>query len=129
MGLAAVLVDRARPIRPRRDVHKVEGSTQMVPDEGAWFRCRLNVATGEEREGGTGRRTVPGTSIICALKDENGQAVELSINDRVEVESRELGLAVWQVTADPRPIRKKRSLLGLRVQLKRVDEHPGPAAV
>jgi len=66
---------------------------------------------------------MPSPSLLYTLRDEAGGLISLSPNDRVEVESVQLGNNVWLVTGDPKPIRKKRSLLGFRAELKRVDEH------
>jgi len=123
MAFPGVLVDRARPIRKVVGAARVEGTTTVASVNGVWFRARLSLS-GTQEQAQNGRKiTMPSPSLLYTLRDEAGGLISLSPNDRVEVESVQLGNNVWLVTGDPKPIRKKRSLLGFRAELKRVDEH------
>ena len=123
MGLQSVLVDRARPLRKVVGSQRVEGTTVVEAQTGDWFRARLTLPEAAEQTQNGRKVTMPSPSLLYSLKDTEGNPIELAAQDRVEVESVQLGSHVWQVTGDPKPIRKKRTLLGYRAQLKRVDEH------
>ena len=131
MGLQSVLVDRARPLRKVVGAERVEGTTVVSAQTGEWFRARLTLPEATEQAQNGRKVTMPSPSLLYSLRDVSGNLIELAAQDRVEVESVQLGNYVWQVTGDPKPIRKKRTLLGYRAQLKRVDEHqvqiPGAA--
>ena len=125
MALGSALVDRARLLRQEPTGVKVEGSTQFGTVAGAWFRCRLNV-TGQPESpdpAGARRRVESRPSMLYALKDADGLPVGLTTESRVEVASRELGTAVWQPEGDPTPLRRRRSLVGYEVNLRRVIDH------
>lgn len=93
-----------------------------------WFRCRLQLPAAPETADPTGRRrttTVP--TLMYALRDSAGVDIRLSPEVRVEVESpaqlpdREL----FDVVSMPEPMRKKRTVIGWTVTLRRVE--PGQA--
>lgn len=127
MALRAALVDRARIVRRERTGPRVMGTTPLVPVTGSWFRVRLDLPMGpedtsEQGIGGGRRKAIKRPQIMYDRIDEDGEPVELSFTDQLEIESPQLGTAVWRVTATPRPIRKKRSVLGWEVTLERVVE-------
>lgn len=131
MGLAAVLVDRARTIRKEAGA-RVEGRSANVTVEGAWFKARLMLDTAEAQESvdtGRGRRaTVPRPQLLYGVGDLEGGTVDVFASDQIEVFSVELGSAIWRVTGDPQPIRKKRRVIGWQAGLERLHEPERQAA-
>jgi hypothetical protein len=123
MGLQSVLVDKARPVRKVVNGARVEGTTVASVVTGEWFRARLTLAEAQETTENGRKRTLPAPSLIYSLRDLGGNLIQLAAQDKVEIESVQLGNNTWQVTGDPKPIRKKRSLIGYKASLKRVDEH------
>lgn len=130
MALTAALVDRARPVERRRSGRRVEGRTVFGEARGAWFKARLELPQAPEgAEAPTGvRPVVTAPTLMYGVRDSDGQPVELTNQKRVEVDSKELGRATWDVVGDPQPIRKKRTLLGWQAQLRRVVVHEGEEA-
>lgn len=138
MALGAALVDQARIIS-RRPVAaaRVEGSTQYVDHVGPWIKARLTIPQAPEAvdQPLRGRRRVAEVPVLMlAPKDKDGNLVLLTTEHRLGVTSKQqLGEgveAVYEVTADPKPIRKKRTVIGWTVALRRVkDRDPEPVAV
>lgn len=127
MGLRSALVDRARIVRKQTTGPRVLGTTSVVPTHGSWFRCRLDLPMGPEDTTepglGAGRRSArKRPQVMFDVRDEDGGTVALSFSDQIEIDSPQLGLATWKVTATPRPIRKKRTVIGWEVTLERVVE-------
>jgi hypothetical protein len=124
MALGAVLVDRARILDKRAAASRVEGTTPMVQVELPWFRARLFLPGTRESDGhdGSYKRAVPGPQLMYGLRDSEGDAIELAFDMKVEVDSVQLGRAVWRVTGDPERMRKKRSVIGHLATLERVLE-------
>lgn len=127
MGLRSALVDRARIVRKEASGPRVLGTTAVVPVGGSWFRCRLDIPMGaenttEEGIGGGRRSATKRPTLMYDVRDEDGGTVELSFTDKVEIDSPQLGLATWRASATPRPIRKKRKVIGWEVSLERVVE-------
>lgn len=124
MGINSVLVDQGRTLTNSSTIKRVEGTTRVTQVAGTWFRCRLFLAGGMEMTDSGGHpRTVPAPQFLYGLRDSTGQPVNLNADQRLEIESVELGTAVWQLTEDPEPLRKKRAVLGYLGTLRRVDEH------
>jgi hypothetical protein len=122
MGLGGALVDRARPVRRAAAGLRVEGRTQYGEAKGPWFRCRLELpAAGEQADTPTGVRPVlTEPTLLYGTRDEEGDALHLTNQERLEVESRELGSELWEIIGGPQPIRKRRTLLGWQAQLRRL---------
>lgn len=124
MGLNAALKDRARVKRKEPLPTRVAGKTLSEPTWGAWFRARLELPSGLERTGpGDRRRAVTAPTLMCGVRDAEGQPIRFHIRDELEVDSDELGFARWNITADPAPIRKKKRVIGWTVTLQRIEEH------
>lgn len=125
MGLGGALVDRARPVRRTDAGLRVEGRTQYGEAKGPWFRCRLELpAAGEQGAAPTGVRPVlTEPTLMYEPRDEEGDPLHLTNQERVEVVSRELGSELWELTGDPQPIRKRRTLIGWQAQLRRLVVH------
>lgn len=128
MGLAAILVDRARTVSLEPAPEKVDGTTKMVPVTGDWFKCRLQLpespetaAPGSAASGGPMRTTRTPALYFKPLVGTSDPPVKAS--DRIEVLSPQLGQAVWRVVAAPGPWRKKRKVIGFQVTLERDDEY------
>ena len=98
VALGSALVDRARLIRKSRSRSRCEGRTASRRSTGAWFRRRLEVpqrpSTAEPSGGRT--RTAESPTIMYAVKDGDGQLVVLTGQDRVEVDSPQLGRAIYR---------------------------------
>jgi hypothetical protein len=125
MGLGGALVDRARIIRQEvATVARVGGSSQTVPVDGNWFRARLELPAGPEgRAPEFGRmRAVVVPTLLYEGFDEENLDVYVTAEDRIEVESLELGRGLWQVTGSPTPIRKKSDVIGFQATLKKISQ-------
>jgi hypothetical protein len=122
MALTAALVDKARVINRRDAGRVVEGRRITVPEQGPWFRCRLRPA-GSAEDTDDGRVAYRNrTTLLVGVRDSSGQKIEIRGSDQLEVDSKELGHARWQVTGDPKPIRKRRTILGWRVSVSKLEE-------
>jgi hypothetical protein len=129
MGLTGALVDRARTVESRRSGRRVEGRTVFRPVAGTWFKARLELPQGSETDAPTGARTViVQPTLMFATRDSDGQPVEVTNQKRVEVDSAQLGRTVWDVIADPQPIRKRRTVIGWQAPLRRVEMHEAEEA-
>lgn len=124
MALGSALVDRARIVRNTPQPRKVEGRTQMAKVKHAWFRCRLTLPQRPHSNDPSNgrRRTDSRPSLLYGLRDADGEPVDLSPEDEVEIESKELGTALWRLDAAPEPLRKRRSLVGYEVRLRAVEK-------
>jgi hypothetical protein len=123
MGLNAALVDRARIIRQQTTGKKIEGTTIYEDVEQPWFRVRLTEA--EAPEGSYDprqKRVTRSAALLVARKDVAHNLVEIRASDRLEIRSRELGEGIWEVTAAPGPIRKKRRVIGWEAAVNQVDD-------
>jgi hypothetical protein len=125
MALRSALVDRARRVVPTPLPERVEGTTIFETLHYPWFRCRLtlNAAPDSDDAQGGRRRTPHTASIMCGLRDLDGNTLNIRSADRVEIDSKQLGRAVYEMTSDGEPIRKKRRLLGWTATAIRVEEH------
>lgn len=123
MGLRAALVDRAYRIRKEPRSKRVEGSTVFVSGESEAVRARLSVtAAGERTEDGR-VLTEPQPTLIVYKRDLIGRELDWKATDRIRVESRELGNHEFEVQGDPQPMRKKRSIIGWQITLRRTEEN------
>jgi hypothetical protein len=132
MALRGALVDRVR-VHSRRPVaaQRVEGSTHMTEYVGPLIRARLSLPQSPESvdEPARGRRrAVTNVPTLMVLdKDELGQPVVITTEHRLGVFSKEQfgeGVEVlFEVTADPEPIRKKRKVIGWMLTMRRVADH------
>jgi hypothetical protein len=125
VSLNAALVDRARRLVDTPLGTKVEGSTQFATVEDAWFKCRLTLGAAPEADDSTGaRRRVSRTgSVLCGVKDLTNEPLTILATDRLEINSKELGRYIFDVTDDPAPLRKKRKLIGWSITVVRVVEN------
>ena len=124
MALTTALVDRARTIRQEPLLEKVGGKTRHVAVQGEWFKVRLQLPGSPEAEGPvpwSRRRVVREPLLLMGVKDLRGGPVFLTVEDRLEVRSKQLGTAEWEVVAAPEPLRKKRRVIGYQATLRRVD--------
>jgi hypothetical protein len=125
VSLNAALVDRARRLVDTPTPVKVEGTTQFQTLTYAWFRCRLTYNPAPESPDQQGGRVrVPRTAnLLIGLRDTDGNLVQVNADDRLEVNSKQLGRAIFELTSDGQPIRKKRKLIGWQATATRVEEH------
>lgn len=122
MGLNAALVDRARVVRNVSAGTRVEGRTPYTATPGQWFKVRLSLPSGSESQASAGRSTSQQAQVMTGRKDVSGAVLDVRASDQVEVVSAALGTYLFEVTGTPKPIRKKRRLLGWTVQLVEVDD-------
>jgi hypothetical protein len=104
---------------------KVEGTTQFTNLRYPWFKCRITYGPAPESDDPqAARRRVPRpATLLCGLKDLDGGLLTLSATDRLEMNSKQLGQAIFDLISDPEPIRKKKKLIGWQANLTRVEEH------
>ena len=125
MGINTALVDRARQVTKVSTGVKVEGSTRFVDTIGTWFRVRLALADDTEAKdpGDSVRRSPRSSSVMVAFRDDQGVPVAITANDVLEIESEEQGQpSFWEASGPPKPIRKKRSVIGYTVKVKRLED-------
>jgi len=125
MAFRGALVDRARLVVRVPLPYKVEGTTRFEDLPGAWFRCRFTYNSAPDSDDAQGgRRRTPRTGqIICGVRDMDRQPLAIRSSDRLELDSKQLGRAMFEITSDPEPIRKKRKMLGWMANVTRVEEH------
>lgn len=124
MGLGVALVDRARIIVNQSSGVKVQGTTVFAPTPHAWFKARLTLAAASEgTDDASTRRTTRQATLMTGVRDESRETLVLRSSDRIEVDSKALGRATYEISGDPEPIRKKRTLIGWTMNLALVDEH------
>ena len=127
MGLGTALVDRARVVKKEAAGARVGGRTTLAPVSGQWFKARLFLPSAGaapdslDTQGGR-RKMIKQPTLLFALRDVDREAVQVSAEFRLDVDSPELGRAVWEVRGDPEPLRKKRRVIGYYATLKRTDE-------
>jgi hypothetical protein len=126
VSLNTALVDRARRLIDTPTPVRVEGTTQFQTLHSPWFKVRLTLeAAPESDDPQAAHRRVPRpATLLVGLKDVDHNLVEINADDKLEVDSKQLGRAIYQITGDGQPIRKKRKLIGWQATLTRVEEHP-----
>lgn len=123
MGIRTALVDRAYRIRKSPKSRRVEGSTMFQAEESEAIKARLTVnAAGERTEDGR-VLSEPQPTLIVYKKDMVGDLMDWRATDRIRVESNELGTHEFEVEGEPQPIRKKRSIIGWQITLRRTEEN------
>jgi hypothetical protein len=124
MSILHVCVDRGRLLVREPSVVRVEGSTTFVAIAGPWFRCRLfyEGAPSEADPQGGHWRDVSNPQVLAPMKALDGSRIEFRSDYRLHVHSRELGHAVWRMTGDPEPLRKRRRIIGWLATVERVIE-------
>jgi hypothetical protein len=105
---------------------RVEGTTVYEQTTSAWFRARLELGAGagSAAEATGAQESVRNPSLMCGIKDSTGELIRINGQDRLEVQSVNLGNNTFDVIGDPAPIRKKRKVIGWTVTLRRADIHP-----
>jgi hypothetical protein len=129
VSLNNALVDQARVLGKAESSQRVEGTTLYVETRSPWFRARLDLGQGAgSRKAATqAKQSTRSPSIMVSVKNSIGEPVLINNQDRLEVNSKELGRSVFDVVGDPEPIRKKRRVIGWTVLVSRVDVHTTPA--
>jgi hypothetical protein len=124
MGLVYALVDRARILENRYTGEKVNGTKIYGEVEGPWFKVRITERFSSQtlRDGRTRVRRPP--ELLYALVDEDGGAVELRADMKVQVDSPDFPMETFQVDGKPEIMRRRRGLVGGLAMLKSVQE-PG----
>jgi hypothetical protein len=104
---------------------RVEGTTLFETYHYPWFRCRLTLQASPESADAQGgrKRVAHPAQMMCGVKDKDGNVLTISAADRLEVNSKQLGRALYEVTSDGEPIRKKRKVIGWIATVTRVEEH------
>lgn len=123
MGLRAALVDRAYRVRKGATSKRVEGSTIFTAQESEAIKARLSIQQAGERTEDGRVLTEPQPTLIIYKRDTLGEELDWKATDRIRVESRELGTHEYEVSGDPQPMRKKRSIIGWTLTLRRTEEN------
>lgn len=127
MALNAALVDKARTVRKEAASVRVGGRTQLEPTTSQWFKARLFLPSAGaspdnlDQEGGR-RRQIKQPMLLVSKKDFDRELVAILPEEKIDVDSRELGRATWQVVGSPEPLRRRRSILGWYLQLRKTTE-------
>src|SRR4051794_20938293 len=113
--LNSSLIDKARVIRAVAAAPRIEGQSPLSDVAGAWFAARL-VPTGapEVDEPGGVRVVAARAMLVCP------PGVEIRASDRVEVQSKWVGSAIWRVTGQPEAATTRRAVWGLVAAVERV---------
>jgi hypothetical protein len=117
MSFQSALVDRGRKIETRighRDPALGESETLVQP--GQWYKIRLNPPDSAEDRSGNEATKHQLRAEILVPKD-----FDLALSDRLEIESKELGRAIWIVDGDPKILRRKRTAIGKSATVIRVS--------
>lgn len=112
--------------------NKVEGTTQFEQLDYPWFKCRLTYGLSwsriPAREAadplGGHERISHAATLLCGVKDKEGNSLVINPTERIEVQSKQLEGGIFEITGEPDPIRKKRKLIGYSVTISKVEEHP-----
>jgi hypothetical protein len=116
MAFRGILVDRARRVDRRRGYRNPElGESEFVVQVGDWYKARLISPQSQESRGANEAAKETISAELLVEKE-----MTLEINDRIEVDSNELGNDTWVVIGAPDQLRKKRSILGQSVQIRKV---------
>ena len=122
MAYRGALVDRAVIRRKQRQATKVDGRTIFTSQDGPEFRARLQLPQANEDTRDERTAAVIRPTLMTDRKDSDGDLLDFRTSDRILVTSRQLGTALWEVTGEPEPLRKKRRVIGWVVPINRVDE-------
>jgi hypothetical protein len=122
VGLRRALVDRARVIETVSTGAKVDGRKVSRPVEGPWFPARLTLRESPEQSARGRTRVAKRPELLADYVAEDGTRVELEADQRVEVDSADLGRGTWQVDGSPEFMRRRRGPVGWLATLLRVDE-------
>lgn len=124
MALTSALKDRARTIRREAAGVRVQGMTPRAPTSSQWFKARLELPANSEQTDAQGgrRKQVKRPTLMLGVKDLDRNPVVIKAEEQIEVDSEELGRAIWRVSGDPQPIRKKKRLIGWQATLERAVE-------
>ncbi len=117
MSFLSALVDRGRKVESRvghRD--PALGESEQVVQYGQWYKVRLNPPDATETRGANEAAEERLQVEILLPKD-----FDLRANDRIEIESAELGTSVWIVVGQPQLLRRKRSVIGKTASVLQVS--------
>lgn len=123
MGLRAALVDTAYRIRKGPTGERVEGSTVFRSAESEPIKARLNIQQAGERTEDGRVLTEPQPTLLVYKRDLLGEELDWKATDRIRVESIQLGTHEYELQGDPQPIRKKRTVIGWSLTLRRTEEN------
>lgn len=134
MALRGALKDRARIVRKEADAKRVQGRTIFHDRASPLFRCRLDIQEAPEGKDQAGNMSTTETPMLMTDRvDADRNLLFIQADDELELESRDLAhteergwhlVAVYQVSGEPKPIRKKRKVIGWQMTLKLVSESP-----
>ena len=121
MAIGSAMPDKGRVISAEKTSTRINGAKIVVPSTSALFRCRLTLPTGEEAEEEGRKRKVRRPTLMLKATDTRGRRVVIRGKDKIEVVSREFGTDTWEIQGDPKPIRKRRSVIGWTATLAKVS--------
>lgn len=124
MSIRHVCVDRGRLLVKEPSARRVEGSTTFVPVPGPWFRCRLFYEGAPDQTDPQGGhfKEVSEPQVLVPVTALDGSRLDFHADHRLQVNSRELGHAVWRLAGEPEPLRKRRRIIGWLLTVERVIE-------
>lgn len=118
MSFLSALVDRGRKVETRighRDPNL--GESETIVQRGEWYKVRLNPPDSQENRPANEAAEHRLQTEILLPKD-----FDLNLNDRIEIDSAQLGRATWIVTAQPQFLRRKRSVIGQTATVLKVED-------
>lgn len=124
VSIAHVCVDRGRILRKEPSAVRVEGSTTFTPVPEQWFRCRLflTATTDIPDPQQSHWLSTSAPQVIAVTRDLDSEVLAFRSDQRIEIASRELGRAVWRMTGEPEPLRKRHRVIGWLLLVSRVIE-------
>lgn len=124
MALGSALVDRAVTLRNAldEDADRVEGTKVREVIQSEWFRCRLELPAETEATQSGRARKQRGPNILVAKRDLGGELVDILSSDLLGIVSAQLGSDTWRVQGAPKPLRRRRAVIGWEVALSKVEE-------
>lgn len=124
MSVAAVCVDRARVLVKEPSARRIEGRTSFTPVAEQWFKCRLFLTQSNDVSDAQRAHfsSVSQPQVLCVKKDLDGTLLSFRGDQRLEINSKQFGRAVWRLMGEPEPLRKKRPIIGWLLFVERVIE-------
>lgn len=118
MSFLSALVDRGRKVESRmghRDANL--GESEVIIQHGPWYKVRLNPPDSQESRPANEAAEHRLQTEILLPKD-----FDINLNDRIEIESKELGTNTWIIVAQPQYLRRKRSVIGQTATVLKVED-------
>jgi hypothetical protein len=124
VSIRAVCVDRARIIRKEPSAVRVEGSTSFTNVGEQWFRARLFLTSTTDVPDPEASHWLSQSApqVLAVTHDFDHNKLEFRSDLHIEIRSRQLGKAVWRMSGEPEPLRRKHRVIGWLLLVSRVIE-------